>query len=101
MSRGFKALKQMIKALIKIGKYDAFTKRYKQLLEYMNIVSRNDSEKAINKILGLVSNLSDRKLLDNIYTVTLEALKTNKNEVRVELSHQQMLKHSILAVMYA
>jgi COP9 signalosome complex subunit 2 len=78
---GFKSLKQMVKALFKIGKYPEMLKRYKQLLEYMSIVTRNESETAINKVLNMVSSSTDQKLLANVYSETLEALKKASNEV--------------------
>jgi COP9 signalosome complex subunit 2 len=80
---GFKSLKQMVKALFKIGKYPEMLKRYKQLLEYMSIVTRNESETAINKVLNMVSSSTDQKLLANVYTETLEALKKASNEVGI------------------
>jgi COP9 signalosome complex subunit 2 len=77
---GFKTLKQIIKAYFKHGKYNEMVEKYKQLLSYMNVVSRNDSEKAINNILSLVSTSTDQKLLSNIYQITLDALKEANNE---------------------
>lgn len=78
---GFKTLKQIIKAYFKHGKYNEMVEKYKQLLSYMSVVSRNDSEKAINNILSLVSTSTDQKLLSNIYQITLDALKEANNEV--------------------
>ena len=78
---GFKTLKQIIKAYFKHGKYDEMVEKYKDLLAYMDVVSRNDSEKAINNILSLVSNSTDSNLLSNIYQITLNALKLANNDV--------------------
>jgi COP9 signalosome complex subunit 2 len=78
---GFKTLKQIIKAYFKHGKYDDMVVKYKDLLGYMDVVSRNDSEKAINNILSLVSSSTDSKLLSNIYQITLDALKIANNDV--------------------
>ena len=55
---GFKTLKQIIKAYFKHGKFEDMIDKYRALLEYMNVVSRNDSEKAINNILSMVSSSS-------------------------------------------
>ncbi len=106
---GFKTLKQIIKAYFKHGKFEDMIDKYRALLEYMNVVSRNDSEKAINNILSMVSSSSssssssgstspttavaatngnngnggvvDQKLLSNMYQITLDALKEANNEV--------------------
>jgi len=45
-------------------------------------VSKNDGEKAINKVIAQLNNVQDQKLQDTIYTTTLQVLKTQKNEVR-------------------
>lgn len=49
---------------------------------YLDTVSKNDSEKAINKVLTAISSVNDQQLLDKIYNMTLDALKNSKNEVR-------------------
>jgi len=77
---GFKALKQMVKLNFRLNKYTDMLKRYKQLLDYMSIVTRNESETAINKVLNMVSSSTDQKLLSSVYTESLEALKKAGNE---------------------
>ncbi|KAL0490099.1 Cops2 [Acrasis kona] len=77
---GFKALKQMVKLNFRLNKYTDMLKRYKQLLDYMSIVTRNESETAINKVLNMVSSSTDQKLLSNVYSESLEALKKAGNE---------------------
>ncbi|KAG2387063.1 hypothetical protein C9374_002098 [Naegleria lovaniensis] len=77
---GFKSLKQMVKTLFKAGKMDQMVQRYKELLTYMSIVSRNESEKAINKVLSMVSSSTDKNMLDQIYGMTLEVLLKANNE---------------------
>lgn len=79
---GFKALKQLIKAYAKTGKYKALVEKYKLLMQYLNTkdVSKNDGEKAINKILGLISNATDQQLLDQVYSLTLNVLRQQKND---------------------
>eukprot|EP00960_Hanusia_phi_P065928 766258-Hanusia_phi.AAC.3 len=42
---GFKALKQMVKALFRQSRYDEMMKRYKELLVYLHVVTKNQSEK--------------------------------------------------------
>ncbi|KAL9650662.1 hypothetical protein ABK040_001718 [Willaertia magna] len=77
---GFKSLKQMVKTLFKAGKLDQMVNRYKELLTYMSIVSRNESEKAINKVLTMVSSSTDKDMLDKIYSMTLDVLKQANND---------------------
>merc|ERR1719217_1937016 len=53
---GFKAYKQMVKLEFKRGRYDDMMAAYKQMLTYIkSAVTRNYSEKVINKVLDLVS----------------------------------------------
>ncbi|XP_014246048.1 COP9 signalosome complex subunit 2-like [Cimex lectularius] len=77
---GFKALKQVIKLLFKLGKYEDMISNYKRLLEYIKTtVSKNHSEKSINAILDYISSSNDMGLLQKFYEMTLEALKETKN----------------------
>ncbi|XP_014241735.1 COP9 signalosome complex subunit 2-like [Cimex lectularius] len=78
---GFKALKQVIKLLFKLGKYDDMMASYKRLLTYIkSSVTRNHSEKSINSILDYVSSSKDMGLLQSFYETTLEALKETRND---------------------
>eukprot|EP00761_Pharyngomonas_kirbyi_P012924 gb/GECH01012951.1/.p1 GENE.gb/GECH01012951.1/~~gb/GECH01012951.1/.p1 ORF type:complete len:480 (+),score=142.08 gb/GECH01012951.1/:1-1440(+) len=79
---GFKALKQMIKLLLNLERYDEMKKRYEQLLEHTKSRSivRNDTEKAINKFLNLTRSAGRDDLVEHIYDTTLNYLKENKNE---------------------
>merc|ERR1719310_1479036 len=52
---GFKAYKQMVKLHFKRGQYDEMMKAYQAMLTYIkSAVTRNYSEKVINKVLDLV-----------------------------------------------
>ena len=42
---GFKALKQMVKALFRQGQHAEMMKRYQELLNYLHVVTKNQSEK--------------------------------------------------------
>jgi len=54
---------------------------YKEMLTYIkSAVTRNYSEKVINKVLDLVSNSQQMDLLQNFYETTLVALQEAKNE---------------------
>lgn len=81
-SWGFKALKQLVKVLYKLERYEDMTKRYAQLLEHTKSkeIVRNDTEKAINKVLSLVKTGGKDELLEKIYDLTLDYLRENKNE---------------------
>jgi len=61
----------------------------------MNIVTRNESESAINKMLTLVSvnvpGKEEQNLLTNIYTITLDALKNDVGNDKVWFSTQLKL----------
>jgi COP9 signalosome complex subunit 2 len=44
---GFKSLKQMVKALFRQGRHAEMMDRYKELLNYLHVVTKNQSEKVI------------------------------------------------------
>ncbi len=57
---GFKALKQMVKALFRQGRHAEMMERYQELLNYLHVVTKNQSEKVsfllICISLSLMSN---------------------------------------------
>ncbi|KAJ3122568.1 COP9 signalosome complex subunit 2 [Nowakowskiella sp. JEL0407] len=77
---GFKALKQMMKLCLAEENYPSVLKYYREVLTYMNVVSRNDSEKSINNILDRVSTVQDMQFLEQFYSITLAALDEAKND---------------------
>lgn len=78
---GFKALKQIVKLQLKLKQYAPMLEAYREMLTYIkSAVTRNYSEKVINKILDLVSSSADMALLQEFYQTTLDALKQAKNE---------------------
>jgi len=77
---GFKALKQMVKALFRQSRYDDMMNSYKELLEYLHVVTKNQSEKAMTKIVDFVSGSPDMDFLQRFYDTTLSALKDSQNE---------------------
>eukprot|EP00339_Tiarina_fusa_P009749 CAMPEP_0117011364 /NCGR_PEP_ID=MMETSP0472-20121206/9784_1 /TAXON_ID=693140 ORGANISM="Tiarina fusus, Strain LIS" /NCGR_SAMPLE_ID=MMETSP0472 /ASSEMBLY_ACC=CAM_ASM_000603 /LENGTH=451 /DNA_ID=CAMNT_0004714139 /DNA_START=12 /DNA_END=1364 /DNA_ORIENTATION=+ len=78
---GFKALKQIVKLQLALGKDDQVLKSYATLLGYVkSSVSRNISEKAINSLIEKISSGTDPKILDTFYDMTLETLKEIKND---------------------
>ena len=71
---GFKALSQMVKLNFQLGKHDEMIAKYKEMLTYIrSAVTRNMSEKKINKILDRVSSSDNAELLQEFYMTTLSA----------------------------
>ncbi len=87
MIRGFKALKQATKLLFQVlHRPNEALQTYTQLLTYTkSAVTRNYSEKSINKILDYVGGgkggAIDVNILERFYQVSREALEEAKNDV--------------------
>lgn len=78
---GFKAYKQMVKLQFKRGHYKEMMTAYREMLTFIkSAVTRNYSEKVINKVLDLVSGSQQMDLLQELYETTLSALQEAKNE---------------------
>jgi len=78
---GFKAHKQMVKLQFKQKNYKEMMVTYKVMLTYIkSAVTRNYSEKVINKVLDLVSGSQSMELLQEFYETTLKALQEAKND---------------------
>jgi len=78
---GFKAHKQMVKLQFKQKNYKEMMVTYKYMLTYIkSAVTRNYSEKVINKVLDLVSGSQNMELLQEFYETTLKALQEAKND---------------------
>eukprot|EP00879_Flechtneria_rotunda_P003357 GHRR01003585.1.p1 GENE.GHRR01003585.1~~GHRR01003585.1.p1 ORF type:complete len:436 (+),score=159.47 GHRR01003585.1:213-1520(+) len=78
---GFKALKQIVKLLYKMGDRQKMMDAYRQMLDYTDsAVTRNASEKKINSLLDFVSASSDLDLLQEFYETTLRALEKARND---------------------
>jgi len=78
---GFKAYKMIVKLQFKRGKWAEMMEAYNEMLTYIRTaVTRNYSEKVINKILDLVSGSQQMDLLQELYETTLRALQEAKNE---------------------
>eukprot|EP00747_Dinoflagellata_sp_TGD_P166974 gnl/TRDRNA2_/TRDRNA2_190604_c0_seq1.p1 gnl/TRDRNA2_/TRDRNA2_190604_c0~~gnl/TRDRNA2_/TRDRNA2_190604_c0_seq1.p1 ORF type:complete len:452 (-),score=110.42 gnl/TRDRNA2_/TRDRNA2_190604_c0_seq1:144-1499(-) len=76
----FKALQNIVILSVKVSTVDQMTARYKELLSYMDQVTRNDASEAINTVLDSVSSASDLTKLETIYELTLDALKATANQ---------------------
>ena len=78
---GFKAYKQIVKLQFRRGRHGEMLAAYKRMLTYIkSAVTRNYSEKIINKVLDLVSGPQKMELLQELYETTLLALQEAKNE---------------------
>jgi COP9 signalosome complex subunit 2 len=76
----FKALQNIVILSARIGRFDEMASRYRELLSYMDQVTRNDASEAINTVLDSVSSASDQTKLETIYELTLDALKATANQ---------------------
>eukprot|EP00898_Chlorokybus_atmophyticus_P001668 jgi/Chlat1/2501/Chrsp175S02371 len=78
---GFKALKQTVKLLYRLGRHSEQMQAYREMLSYIkSAVTRNYSEKCINSVLDHVSTSNNMELLQDFYNTTLQALEEAKNE---------------------
>jgi COP9 signalosome complex subunit 2 len=68
---GFKALKQTAKVLFRQSRYEDMMKRYQELLEYLHVVTKNQSEKVMTKIVDFVSGSPDLDFLEKFYDTTV------------------------------
>jgi COP9 signalosome complex subunit 2 len=76
----FKALQNIVILCARICRFDEMATRYRELLSYMDQVTRNDASEAINTVLDSVSSASDQTKLETIYELTLDALKATANQ---------------------
>eukprot|EP00929_Paragymnodinium_shiwhaense_P113363 TRINITY_DN81640_c0_g1_i1.p1 TRINITY_DN81640_c0_g1~~TRINITY_DN81640_c0_g1_i1.p1 ORF type:complete len:452 (+),score=136.20 TRINITY_DN81640_c0_g1_i1:141-1496(+) len=76
----FKALQNIVILCSRIQRFDEMAVRYRELLTYMDQVTRNDASEAINTVLDSVSSASDLSKLETIYELTLDALKATANQ---------------------
>eukprot|EP00696_Hemimastix_kukwesjijk_P000050 gnl/Hemi2/10078_TR3491_c0_g1_i1.p1 gnl/Hemi2/10078_TR3491_c0_g1~~gnl/Hemi2/10078_TR3491_c0_g1_i1.p1 ORF type:complete len:477 (-),score=215.63 gnl/Hemi2/10078_TR3491_c0_g1_i1:88-1362(-) len=77
---GFKSAKKIIKIYFLRKDNANLIKAFKNFLTYLRNVTRNESEKAIQALLELVSQSDQPDLLLQIYQITLDAMKLTKNE---------------------
>ena len=78
---GFKAYKQVVKLQFKRGRYTEMMAAYREMLTFIkSAVTRNYSEKVINKLIDLISSSKHMELLQELYQTTLAALQLAQNE---------------------
>lgn len=76
----FKALQQLVKVHFNLQEYSQMIKRYRDMLVYMSSVTRNECTESINMVLDTILTATDSQVLSEMYEITLEALKSAKNE---------------------
>jgi len=76
----FKALQNIVTLCARLGRFDQMATKYRELLSYMDQVTRNDASEAINAVLDSASSASDLSKLETIYELTLDALKATANQ---------------------
>eukprot|EP00397_Hematodinium_sp_SG-2012_P037765 GEMP01040977.1.p1 GENE.GEMP01040977.1~~GEMP01040977.1.p1 ORF type:complete len:455 (+),score=87.00 GEMP01040977.1:128-1492(+) len=76
----FKALQNIVILSSRTGRFQQMAERYRELLKYMDQVTRNEASDAINTVLDSVSSASDLEKLETIYELTLEALQQTMNQ---------------------
>jgi COP9 signalosome complex subunit 2 len=76
----FKALQKLVKVHFILKEYIKMIQRYRDMLIYMSEVTRNECTESINVILDTLLTATDPHVLSEMYEITLEALKSAKNE---------------------
>jgi COP9 signalosome complex subunit 2 len=76
----FKALQKLVKVHFNLKEYSKMIGRYRDMLIYMSAVTRNECTESINVILDTLLAATDPHVLSEMYEITLEALKSAKNE---------------------
>ncbi len=78
--RRFKALQNLVVLYFGLHMHQNMIDRYRSMLAYLSLVTRNECTDAINVILDAISTATDTNVLSQMYEITLLALKTSNNE---------------------
>jgi COP9 signalosome complex subunit 2 len=76
----FKALQHLVILNCQLETYTSMIECYQNMLTYLSTVTRNECTNAINEILDKTGKANDIEVLSKMYEITLEALKSAKNE---------------------
>lgn len=76
----FKALQNLVTINFSLGHYSKAIERYKTMLTFMSLVTRNECTDAINVILDNIPSSAGVDVLSQMYEITLESLKSANNE---------------------
>jgi len=78
---GFKALKKLIKLYNQIANGPKVIEKFKAFMDYTkSAVTSNYSEKGLNSVLDAIGTGKDINLIEQLYTIALATLKSQKNE---------------------
>jgi len=78
---GFKALKKLIKLYNQIPNGPKVIEKFKAFMDYTkSAVTSNYSEKGLNSVLDAIGTGKDINLIEQLYTIGLATLKSQKNE---------------------
>eukprot|EP01084_Bolivina_argentea_P163092 283777_1 len=88
----FMALEHLITLYFHLGRLSEMVKCYEELLTFVGDVTRNECTDSINHILETVGGCKDLEIIGNIYTITIEALKTAGNERMLFNIHMKLAK---------
>jgi len=77
---GFKALKKLTKVYFKEGNNKKLVEKFKQLMNYLSVVTSTASEKGLNSVLDTISLGKDLSVIEQIYQISLDHLKNSGNE---------------------
>ena len=81
----FKALERLVKLHFELKNFEAMVTRYREMLNDMQLVTRNECTDAINAVLEMLSVAAENtggssEVLIAMFEITLEALKNANNE---------------------
>jgi COP9 signalosome complex subunit 2 len=76
----FSSLKNLVVLNCQMEQYQKMIVNYQNMLLFISSVTKNECTNAINDILDKISKANDIHVLSKMYEITLEALKTAKNE---------------------
>lgn len=76
----FKALQELVVLYFKLGKYNFMIERFKKMLSYISMVTRNECTDAINVVLDAIASVNDAQTLSEMYELTLQCLRSANNE---------------------
>jgi COP9 signalosome complex subunit 2 len=79
----FKALEHIVTILLLLNRHDDMLKRYRELLASAADVTRNEFSDSVNKVLNAVSDAAALPIVEQVYQVTLQQLKTMGTQERM------------------
>ncbi|KAH7707195.1 PCI domain-containing protein [Aphelenchoides avenae] len=68
---GFKATKRLLKSAIEQSNLEAISARYRQLMSYENVVTSNDFDGCVIKVVNVLTSLSKTGILDALFSISM------------------------------